>query len=198
MVAGKLIRLPRQDNRRRLLLDCAARLFAEGGYHATSMRDIAKAAGMLSGSIYYHFASKEEMLAAVYEDGVRRIAERVDSAVARERDPRRRLAAACVAHLEAILDQGDYAQVVIRVLPRDAAAIAPRLIALRNRYEDRFRRLVDALGLPSRGDRRHLRLMLIGALNWSQVWYHANGDLPETIARKFLRLLFQRLPAKRG
>src|ERR1700752_2149636 len=62
-------RAPRQDNRRVQLLDAAARLFRERGFHATSMRDIAKAVGMLSGSIYYHFNSKEEMLLAVYEEG---------------------------------------------------------------------------------------------------------------------------------
>ena len=60
-------RAPRQDNRRQQLLDVAARLFRERGYHVTSMRDIAREVGMLSGSIYYHFPSKEEMLLAVYE-----------------------------------------------------------------------------------------------------------------------------------
>ncbi|MGH7917667.1 MAG: helix-turn-helix domain-containing protein, partial [Candidatus Binataceae bacterium] len=74
-------RVQRQDNRRGQLLDAAARLFRERGYHATSMRDIAKAVGMLSGSIYYHFDSKEEMLVAVYEEGARRFSEAVDSAV---------------------------------------------------------------------------------------------------------------------
>ena len=48
------------------------------------MRDIAKAVGMLSGSIYYHFDSKEGMLLAVYEEGERRVAEAVDAAIAGE------------------------------------------------------------------------------------------------------------------
>lgn len=79
------LRAPRQDNRRAQLLDAAAHLFSERGFHATSMRDIAKAVGMLSGSIYYHFESKEEMLLAVYEEGKRRIADEVDAAVAKDR-----------------------------------------------------------------------------------------------------------------
>jgi len=110
--AQTLSRAPRQDNRRAQLLDATARLFRERGYHATSMRDIAKAVGMLSGSIYYHFDSKEGMLLAVYEEGVRRVAAAVDAAVAGEADPWRRLEAACAAHLGALCSDFAY-----RLLP---------------------------------------------------------------------------------
>ncbi len=78
---------PRQANRRQDLLDAAARLFARQGFHAASMRDIARAVGMLPGSLYYHFASKDALLLAVYAEGVRRIAERVDAAVASAATP---------------------------------------------------------------------------------------------------------------
>src|ERR1700736_5939648 len=88
-------RAPRQDNRRQQLLDAAARLFRERGYHVTSMRDIAREVGMLSGSIYYHFSSKEEMRQAVYEEGLRYIAERVDAAVATGGSAWTRLGAGC-------------------------------------------------------------------------------------------------------
>src|ERR1700689_2223890 len=96
-------RTPRQDNRRVQLMDAAARPFRERGFHAPSMRDIAKAVGMLSGSIYYHFQSKEEMLVAVYDEGKRRVAEAVDAAVAAETDPWRRLEAAFSPHLGGVL-----------------------------------------------------------------------------------------------
>jgi len=81
------IRAPRQDNRRQQLLDVAARLFRDRGFHVTSMRDIAHEVGMLSGSIYYHFPSKEELLLAVYEEGLRHIAEEVDAALAQQDPP---------------------------------------------------------------------------------------------------------------
>src|SRR5258705_12512514 len=100
-------RAPRQDNRRAQLLDAAARLFRTRGFHATSMRDIAKAVGMLSGSIYYHFDSKDEMLLAVYEEGERRVAQAVDAAVVTETSPWRRLEAACAAHLRALIEHRD-------------------------------------------------------------------------------------------
>src|SRR5216684_1668811 len=93
------IRPIRQDNRRVRLLDAAAKLFSERGFHGTSMRDIAKAVDMLSGSIYYHFDSKDEMLLAVYEEGMRRVAETVDAAVISANQPWDRLEAACAAHL---------------------------------------------------------------------------------------------------
>jgi AcrR family transcriptional regulator len=180
----------RQGNRRQDLLDAAARLFARQGFHAASMRDIARAVGMLPGSLYYHFTSKDELLLAVYGEGVRRIAERVDAAVARAQTPWARLEAACAAHAEMLLDgAGDYAQVVIRVRPQDCAAMEARLTALRDAHEDRFKALFAALELPAGTDRRALRLMLLGALNWSQTWYRPGGDSPGAIARHFLALL---------
>ncbi len=188
MEATAPVRAPRQNNRRQDLLDAAAGLICRRGYHATSMRDIAGATDMLPGSIYYHFASKEELLLAIYAEGVRRIAARVDAAVARATDPMKRLEAACVAHLEMLLADSDYAQVVVRVLPEDVPAVSARLTALRDDYEDRFRRLIAALALP-RGRRRYARLTLLGALNGAQGWYRAGGDSPARIARRVLECL---------
>lgn len=185
-------RAPRQDNRRQHLLDAAAGLICRRGYHATSMRDIGRAVDMLPGSIYYHFASKEELLAAVYAEGVRRVAERVDAAVAGAADPMKRLEAACVAHLEMLLTDSDYAQVVVRVLPEDVAAVSARLTALRDDYENRFRKLIAAL-VPPRGRRRYVRLTLLGALNSAQTWYRPGGDTPARIARSMLECLCEPL-----
>jgi TetR/AcrR family transcriptional regulator, cholesterol catabolism regulator len=191
--AQGLSRVSRQDNRRVQLLDAAARLFRERGYHATSMRDIAKAVGMLSGSIYYHFDSKEEILLAVYEEGKRRVAEAVDAAVDAETDPWRRLEAACAAHLGVLFGSRDFTQVMIQTLPHEAGAAESRLRELRRDYEQRFRRLIDDLKLPPDIDRRYLRLLLFGALNWSHVWYRTNGDSPEIVARRFLDTLRKQL-----
>lgn len=182
-------RLPRSDNRLPRVLDEAARLFRHKGYHATSMRDIAAAVGMLPGSLYYHFASKEDLLVAVYQQGVRLISEAVAEAAGRDADPWKRLEAACVAHLEALLKSSDYAQVVIRVLPGDVPGAEQRLTALRDSYESLFRNLIAEVPLATGVDRRGLRLLLLGALNWSQNWYHTGGDSPRSIARKFLQLL---------
>ena len=97
---------------RERLLTVSARLFARGGFEATSMRDIAGEAGMLAGSMYYHFPSKNELIAAVYEAGVAEIGAAVDAAVARARAPWTRLEGACVAHLETLLADRAHAAVM--------------------------------------------------------------------------------------
>lgn len=183
------VRAPRADNRLPQILDQAARLFRAQGFQGTSVRDIVRAIDMLPGSLYYHFATKEDLLAAVYAEGVRRISARVRAAIEGRHDPWERLEAACVAHLEAILEDDDYAQVVIRVRPSDVPAADRRLIALRDEYEALFSKLVQDLPLPRGVDRRTLRLMLLGALNWSQTWYRPGRDSPRTIARRFVLLL---------
>jgi AcrR family transcriptional regulator len=187
--AARLAVAPRSDNRLPLILDAAARFFAAKGFGYTSMRDIAGMAGMLPGSLYYHFASKEDLLVAVYAEGVRRIKEAVVPVLARGGDPWTRLENVCAAHLEALLEDSDYGQVVIRVRPDDAPEVASRLIALRDEYEKTFAQAIEGLPLPPRTDRRVLKLMLLGALNWSQTWYRSGHDSPQVLARRFVRLL---------
>ena len=183
-------RPPRVDNRLPQILDAAASLFREKGYAAASMRDIAAAVDMLPGSLYYHFSAKEDLLVAVYEEGVRLITEKVRAAVARHAEPWTRLEAAAVAHLDALLKTGDYALVVIRVLPQDVPKAAARLVKLRDGYDRLFAELVAALPLPPETDRQSFRLLLLGALNWSQHWFRESGrNSPRTIARSFLKLL---------
>jgi len=181
--------VPRSDNRLRLVLDAAARLFREKGYASTSMRDIATACGMLAGSLYYHFPSKEALLVAVYGEGVAHIRTAVAATLERDGDPWERLENACAAHLEALLSGSDYAQVVVRVRPDDAPEVAAELTALRDEYERTFAHAISALPLARSADRRTLKLMLLGALNWSQTWYRPGRDSPAVVARRFVRLL---------
>ncbi|NWF46217.1 TetR/AcrR family transcriptional regulator [Hydrogenophaga sp. D2P1] len=190
MSRPSLARSPRADNRLPELLDAAARLFARRGYAATSMRDIAVEVKMLSGSLYYHFPSKEELLIAVYQAGVLELEKAAVEAVERETDPWARLEALCKAHLETVLRDSDYAQVLIRVLPDDIPQAANRLRELRDTYEQVFRTVVAQLPLSAGTDRRALRLMLIGALNWATLWFNPDGrDSPRVLARKFVGLV---------
>ena len=83
-----------------------------------------------------------------------------------------------------------HAQVLIRVLPNDVAPAAARLAGLRDAYENELASLIAALPLASGTDRKTLRLMLIGALNWSRFWFDANGrETPRSLARKFVCFL---------
>jgi AcrR family transcriptional regulator len=172
----------RQSNRWPALLDAAAREFAERGYHATTIRELASAVEMTPGAIYFHVPTKQHLLVAVYEEGVRRILERLDAALEAVTDPWTRLEAAIRAHLESILDASAFARVVIRVLPEDVPEVAADLVALRDRYEGRLRHLLEEVELPSGRDPRLSRLFLIGAMNWTPVWYRGDGsDLPHLV-----------------
>ena len=154
------VRNPHADSRLPKVLDEAARLFRTRGFEGTSVREIAKAVGILPGSLYCHFETKEALLVAVYIKGVQQITEAVRSAVADIADPWERLEAACIAHLEAVLQDDDYAQVVVRVRPADVPVAHESLIELRNSYEDLFAGLIKDLPLARSTDRRVLRLML--------------------------------------
>ncbi len=181
----------RRSSRKEPLLDVAAQLFCRQGFAGTSIRDIARTVKMLPGSIYCHFDSKETLFLAVYEEGVRRIAQRVRVAAGAGGDPWSRLQLACTAHLETILDQSDYAQVVIRVHPHEVPNVAPQLIALRDEYEALFKELITAIDDIDPQRKRSFRLLLLGAMNWTQHWYQPTGESPAQIADEFLGLLRQ-------
>lgn len=176
----------RINNRVKPLLDAAAGQFAARGYRAATIRDIAAAVGMLPGSVYYHFPSKQALLLAVYEEGVHRISTRLDECTAGETDPWHRLRKAAEAHLETILDRSAYACVMNRVSPDQVPEIEQELVGLRSAYERRFVGLFDDLPLQEDTDRGLLRLMLLGALNWTQVWYRPDRRSIPDIARTFV------------
>jgi TetR/AcrR family transcriptional regulator, cholesterol catabolism regulator len=179
-----------QETRQRIL-SAAATWFADHGYAATSIRDIAREVGVTVGAIYVHFASKDRLLAAVYEEGVRRIGEAVDAAILSVKEPWPRLEASAAAHLKALLDNAAFARVVVRVVPADVPEAARDLERLRDGYEARFRALVEALELAPDCDRTLLRLQLLGALNTTLTW-HKRGSgrsTPRQIAQQFVASL---------
>jgi len=184
----------RSNNRLDTVRDMAAELFAAKGYHQTTMRDIAGRAGMLPGSIYYHFPSKEDLLVAVYEEGVARLAARVEAAdPGAEAGPWARLEAVMTAHVAALLDDSAYASVLTRVLPDEAPGAEVQLVALRDAYEGRIATLVAALPLGPGTDPGLLRLFLLGAANHVRVWHRpatTGGGLDAAgIAAALIRLL---------
>lgn len=174
---------------RETLMAVSARLFAKGGFDATSMRDIAGEAGMLAGSMYYHFSSKNDLIAAVYEEGVTEIGAAVDAALADVREPWARLEAACVAHLQSLLADSAHAAVMTADLSRLEARLRRRLVTMRDGYERRFVELVAALPLEAGVDRTLWRLQLMGALNWTPTWYRAGKKSPKAIARALVTAL---------
>lgn len=164
-------------NRRRELLNSAAKLFRRKGFHATSTRDIASAAGMQSGSPFYHFASKGALLFAVMEEGMRTAIEKQRialEAVGFRVSPAQRLHVLVRNHFDVLLGPGsDF----IPVMLYEARSLNPRqrrvIADLQSEYETAWTPVLEALhaGGKLRTDVKLARLLVFGALNWSVQWY---------------------------
>lgn len=168
----------------------AETLFNRQGFDGASMRDIASAAEMQPASVYYYFASKEELLWAVWEKGGIELLERVKNAIAGKKDPWDRMETACIAHTTGLLDWRRANQALFVMPPwHYPESIKARVIALRDEYETIFIGLIDELPLRKGVDRRYLRLSLIGALSWSLFWFKKERDTPSAIAKQILSML---------
>ncbi len=177
-------------DRRRQIITEAARLFASKGFEATSIRDIAAATGILSGSLYHHFASKEEMFVAVHQTGMEVVIRTVTEAVRGIDDPWERLAAAAAAHCTALLENSDFMILVFPKFPANIGAYRDELVRQRDEYDALIAGLVADLDLPDGVDRRIFRLHILGALNWTQTWYRPGcGVAPAEIGRQLVRML---------
>jgi AcrR family transcriptional regulator len=176
------------DDRKGQLLEEAARLFGARGYDKTSMRDIASAFGILPGSLYHHFGSKEELFIAVYAAGVTQFIAAVERAIAPFDDPWQRLEAGCIAHLESLLTKESSAATVLADWSTNSDELHRALIKERDRYEKVFGALIEAIDMPEGVKRRYFRLGLLGAFNWTLTWYQPGRDSPATIARQLLAL----------
>lgn len=176
-------------DRRAELIDKAARLFGARGYDNTSMRQIGAAFGVLHGSLYHHFGSKEELFVTVYAAGVSAFILGVQKAIAPLTDPWERLEAACVAHLEALLTRDSPAATVLAEWSSSySEAMRDALVRERDRYEQVFEELTDGVDLPTGIRRRYFRLGLLGALNGALNWYQPGRDSPATVARQIFAL----------
>jgi AcrR family transcriptional regulator len=163
-------------NRRRALILGAARLFRRKGFDATSTRDIAAAAGMQSGSPFYHFRSKQALLFAVMEEGMRTALERQRLVVeaAAPGDPVQHLRVLVRNHFEVLLGAGsDFIPVMLyetrSITPKQRAALAE----LTGAYEGDWEPVLQALHAAGRlkAEVKLARLLIFGALNWSVQWF---------------------------
>lgn len=183
LVAGDAATVGEPLDRRQVILDAAAALFAEQGYDSTSIRDIASRVGLLPGSIYHYFASKDELYLAVHGEGFRRLMAAVAEALTGASNPWERLTRVCQVHIAAITS-GTY---IDRVTGHSLAMTGnPELFAkirpMREAYENVYRGLIDELPLAPHADRSLLRLMLLSFLNWIHVWYRQGRRSPDEIA----------------
>jgi len=166
-------------NRREDLVRVAARLFREKGFDGTTVRDIATAVGMRSGSPFYHFANKHELLMAVMEEGLRLGLERSEAVIEDAALPAmERFKRLVRTHYGILHDTGsDFIPVMLydwRSLPDQYKR---RIIELKDRYDEIWQSTLEDLQRQGliRTDAKLARLMILGAINFSATWYHARS-----------------------
>jgi len=182
-------------NRREDLLRVCARLFREKGFDGTTIRDISGAAGMHSGSPFYHFPNKQEMLLAVMEQGLAEGLRRSEAVLAGRLAPEEKFRRLVRVHLGTILEEGnDFIPVMLYEWRALTQANRRRVIALKDRYDALWQTVLDELGRAGRvgGDAQLARLLVLGAVNWSAQWYRPGGRLSlDQIAAQTTRLLLK-------
>ena len=176
------------------MLDAAAELFVAQGYAGTTLRQIAAQAGIKAGSIYHHFASKEELFVAVLADGMAVMIDAFDetagtTASASAAD---RVRHHTVAHLRAVFENGPYTTAHVTSFFSAPAEVRSAVVPERDRYEQRWSDLLQKLCPEASSDQRRLqRLILFGAMNASAEWFDPSGglsvnELAATISEQFL------------
>jgi len=159
------------------LLEIAADLFRRQGYVSTTMRDIADAAGMKAGSLYYHFSAKDEILGQVLSrsieaaiDGFRKAM----GAVSADADFRLRFTAAVTAHIRTVHEFGNYTHASRNLLTHVPASAREKHRAMRAEYDGLWRDLMrqgeEAGEIASPLPAGVVRQFLLGALNWTTEW----------------------------
>lgn len=183
--------------RRGELLATAAEVFAEQGYNATTVRKIAEAAGMLAGSLYYHFDSKESMLDEILSTFLDELWARYDAVLAADLDPRETLEALVTESFREI----DQHRAAVAIYQKEARQLStqPRFTFLadsQRKFEETW------LGTLKRGvtdkvfradlDVRLTYRFLRDTVWVAASWYRPGGQYsPEEIARQYLSIVLE-------
>ena len=185
------------QTRRGELLDIAAKLFAERGFKNTTVRDIADAAGILSGSLYHHFDSKEAMVDELLDSFQTELWQQYDAIETSDRTPKEKLEAVVRVSFDAI----DQHHSEVAIFQTDASYLASfeRFAYLEERNV-RFRELWTRLlreGITAGELRADLDVELVYRFLrdtvWVAVrWYRPGGDMtPGQVADQYLHILLE-------
>lgn len=188
--ATKEIKSP-DDGRRGDIIRAAASLFRDKGYDGASMRAIANAVGMQCGSPFYHFASKQDILVAVVEEGLRQGLEKTRAVISPTLSAREQFLALVKVHLSIILERGnDFIPVMLYNWRCLDEIHQRRLIATKDEYDAIWQDAINALvkeGLLE-SEPKFARLMILGSMNFMVTWYKARpGDSLDALAEKVVQ-----------
>jgi len=184
------------------ILAHAARLFRHHGYAATTLRQIADAAGIKAGSIYYHFGSKDEILGEVLDAGIDAVMSAVQGRIAAlpaDASYREKIAAAIDGHLFGLLHHGDFTSANIRIYGQIPPAAKAKHKVVRRSYarywDDLLQAALAAGELRDDTNLAVIRLYLIGALNWTVEWYNPNRGAFSSFSSQITAIVFDGIAA---
>jgi AcrR family transcriptional regulator len=177
--------------RRNELTRQAARLFAEKGYHGTSIGEIADALGVQKGSLYAHIQSKQDLLYETMLEGARAFHGGLD-AIPEELPATDKIRLALRSHLRVVADQLDVATVFVQEWRYLEGGRREEILSERRRYEERIRALFregrDLGVLRTDLDESTAALLALSAANWAYTWLQPGRDTDE-LADRFYALL---------
>jgi AcrR family transcriptional regulator len=185
---------PRVRERKREILRAASRLFRSQGLHSTGMRDIAAAAGMAVGNLYYYFKDKQELLAFCQEDALEGLLELAARVRVLPLAADQKLYLLMVGHVMRLHEgtPGSIAHLDVNALASESRSA---VLARRDAYEGTYRALLRQgaeTGVLRSVDARLAAATILGALNWTAQWYRPDGpkstrQLGEELADQLLR-----------
>ena len=200
--------MPRQRIRRQSrtqtreeVLDAAARVFAERGFHAASVEAVSEAAGFSTGAIYSNFKSKEELFLTLYEERIQRRRRELRQVVAESGDPRAGLGAAAANAVELMEQERDWFLLYFEFLLHAARepAFAARFQAVREQGLDELAAgVAEGLAhaeIDSSLDPRQLA-QAIRALSHGIALDRLVDDVPDELLGRLLELLFRGVRAE--
>lgn len=184
--------VPNNSKRRKELVAIAARLFYEQGYERTTVRMLADAMGIKSGSLFHHFNDKQEILCAVIQDGMESALDIAGHALSDLTDPRERFLALSKAHLSTLLNDRNAHVVALYEWRSLSDGSLDVLIGMRDEYENLWQAVINECVEAGviKGDVPLIRRFTLGALNWTVQWYDASGEKsPDDLANALAELM---------
>jgi TetR/AcrR family transcriptional regulator, cholesterol catabolism regulator len=179
------------------ILEAAAQVFRQKGFHGASMQDIAKAVNLQKPSLYHHVSSKQEILLALLDRALELLLERISPISMQAIPSDKKLRAMIRAYLQILAENTDLSAVLLfehRSLERKQHA---RHVPNRDRFEALWRNVLIegvAARLFACDDPALTTRAILGILNWTITWYRPNGPLPiDQIADHYSDLLLNGL-----
>ena len=179
------------------ILQAAARIFSEKGYHATSMQDIADAVDLQKASLYHHFSSKQEILVEILDQAFDLINNRLEVVRAQPLSADGKLRQAMVSYLQTIAENQSLAAVLLLELRSLDPELKARQASRREKFDGVWRELIiegKQQGIFNNVDPSLAGRAILGVMNWTVTWYRQDGPRSaKDIAERFADLLLDGL-----